>query len=331
MSIKDSLCRIDFVLEVIAGGDDRYTFRVRLKPDPERYEWHERDGERWLFDKLDGTYYPPRVLQDLAEQMAGQPIYYCQQEVGEAQAYIRSRLPAISAMLDGSDSAEVLADKSEAFLEKLGEGELGFVILSIDLVGSTQLSVALGSVDYRAIIKVVFYELSKVVPKFHGHVLKYTGDGLIAYFSAPTICAKGDLAVDCALTIHGLVYKALNPLLEERGLPSIDIRIGMDVDDAHVAAIGSSATKRHMDIIGSVIGITTKIEALAAPGEVCLGAALERNIHTNWRQICQPVSLPEDWPYKDVGARPYRVFVVRPSPPQPEDQGQGHTTGTRRG
>ena len=32
--------------------------------------------------------------------------------------------------------------------------------------------------------------MSEIIPKFHGHVLKYTGDGLIGYFPEPSFITK---------------------------------------------------------------------------------------------------------------------------------------------
>lgn len=93
-------------------------------------------------------------------------------------------------------------------------------------------------------------ELSGVVPLFRGHVLKYGGDGLIAFMPGPSQNHQNDLAIDCALTMHMLVYAAMNPMLEEAGLPLIEVRIGIDAGEASVRVLGSSATKRHADIIG---------------------------------------------------------------------------------
>jgi adenylate cyclase len=151
-----------------------------------------------------------------------------------------------------------------------------------------------------------------VVPQFHGHVLKYGGDGLIAYFPEPSFIIKNDLAIDCALTMHGLVYAALNQCFSEGNLPGIEVRIGLDSGEAYVMAIGSAETKRHADIIGDVVSLAAKIQSRARTGEIWLGETMERNLHTMWREICEKCNEMNDWEYKNQEGRPYRLFRVAP-------------------
>ena len=153
--------------------------------------------------------------------------------------------------------------------------------------------------------------MSETVPKFHGHVLKYTGDGLIAYFPEPSFIIKNDLALDCSLTIRKLAYEGINQVLEENGYPQINIRIGLDSGNAYVIAIGSLKTKRHKDIIGSVVSLAAKIQSLGAPGDILLGDITERNLHTMWRQLCEEIQLKDDWQYKGEDSKPYKVYKIK--------------------
>jgi len=311
MSDKRMSFRMDFVQEIISVDEDKRTFTVRLTPNPRRYEWKEVDGERYLYDKLDKVLFPERVLFDLAKQMAGQPIYFQPQEIDNAEQYIKSRMPIIRARLKGDEKPAPFEDKSEAFLESLAQDKLGFVIMCVDIVGSTKLSTKLEPEKYTRLISTVLYEMSEIIPKFHGHVLKYTGDGLIGYFPEPSFITKNDLAFDCALTIRRLVYTGLNPILKENGYPCIDIRIGLDSGDACIITIGSPETKRQKDIIGAVVSLAAKIQSLGEPGDILLGDVTERNLHTMWRQICEEIKLRRDWVYKGEDGKPYRVHKVK--------------------
>jgi len=311
MSDKRMSFRMDFVQEIISVDEDKRTFTVRLTPNPRRYEWKEVDGERYLYDKLDKVLFPERVLFDFAKQMAGQPIYFQPQEIDNAEQYIKSRMPIIRARLKGDEKPAPFEDKSEAFLESLAQDKLGFVIMCVDIVGSTKLSTKLEPEKYTRLISTVLYEMSEIIPKFHGHVLKYTGDGLIGYFPEPSFITKNDLAFDCALTIRRLVYTGLNPILKENGYPCIDIRIGLDSGDACIITIGSPETKRQKDIIGAVVSLAAKIQSLGEPGDILLGDVTERNLHTMWRQICEEIKLRRDWVYKGEDGKPYRVHKVK--------------------
>jgi class 3 adenylate cyclase len=157
------------------------------------------------------------------------------------------------------------------------------------------------------------YELSELISAHHGHVLKYTGDGLIAYFPEPNYVGKNDLAIQCAQMMRRLVYEAINPELENLGKPGIQIRIGLESGDAVIVSLGSPAAKHQRDIIGSVISLAAKIEKEASPGEILMGESLNRSIHTSWRLKCEEVQAPEPWLKKKTNGTPYRLFRLTDS------------------
>lgn len=303
--------RMDFIQRFISVDEESGTMTVALEPDPRRYEWKEVDGKRYLYDKFDNTSIAEDDYRDFIRQAIGLPLYSQPQMLGDAEEYIKSRKPLITCMLQGFDRPPTFQDKSEQFLESLEVDNLAFVIISLDIVGSTKLATSTDPKTYARLISTVLHELSEVIPKFYGHVLKYTGDGLIAYFPEPSFIRKNDHALDCALTLRGLIYKALNPILEQQGFPSIDVRIGIDAGEAYVETIGSPETKQHKDIIGAVVSLASKIQSRAKPGEIYLGNTVERNLYTPWRQICEPVELGIDWTYKESGGSIYRVHRVK--------------------
>jgi adenylate cyclase len=303
--------RFDLTLEVTSWDDKSGILSVTFKPDPRRYEWKEIDGKRYLYDKLDNTAFPESVYLEMYKQLEGQPIYYQPPKITDAQTYFQSRVQAIEDMLNGQETVATFVDKSEDFLESLASDKLSFVIISLDIVESTKLATATDQKTYAQLISVILYELSEVVPKFNGHVLKYTGDGLIAYFPEPSFITKNDLAIDCALTLRGLIYKAINPLLKQRGFPNIDIRIGLDAGEAYIKTIGSPETKQHKDIIGAVVSLAAKIQSKADNGGIYLGDTVERNLYTTWRLICEPVDLGPKWDYSDLEGNIYRVHRVK--------------------
>lgn len=311
MSIRDRRRRFDFCSRVVPDpeGDG---FLIEITPDPSRYEWHEVNGEQVLFDKLDGCRLPPGFLRKVAEYTATHPTHVEPPQIRDAAEYVRIRTPLIRERLEGRIASATLCDRSTAFLEDLREQDIGFIIVSADLVASTDLWRAVDRDRCVLIFQTVQHEFSEVVAGFHGHVLSYAGDGLIAFFAQPTIMSKADLAIDCALTLHRLLYTAVNPLLGAHDLPRLELRIGMDVDDARVTITGSPTTKSQLDILGEVVSLTTKIQQIATPGVICVGAALERNLHTRWRKFLHPCALPSDWPHADFDNSPYQVFACRP-------------------
>lgn len=306
---KENSFRFDVVTEVLSANDETGEVELFMRPDPRRYEWRDKGSEQLLYDKFDNMYFPRDVFRQFAEQLRNLPITYEVPRIKDAQEYTRGRRMGIAAMLDGSPPVTGFADKSETFLEALAGDRLGFVVLSIDIVGSTALATSEHADGFHHLVIPTFlFELSEIVPLFNGHVLKYTGDGLIAYFPEPSFMRKNDLALDCALTMHGLVYRVLNPELTRRGLPELEVRTGIDAGDAFVEVIGSAESKRHADIIGVVVSLATKIQTRAEPGGICLGEIAVRNLHTEWRQGCRAVEPLADWTYTDSQGNSYPYY-----------------------
>jgi len=305
--------RMDFVHKIINLDNKAKTFTAVLEPDPRRYEWKEIDGNCCLYDKLDDVYIPEHVYLNFIEQASGKPIYLQSREVrpGKALEYTKSHKSRVINMLKGHERPPVLVDKSEAFLNSLKVDNLNFVIISLDVVDSMKLAKGRDPTSYARLIKTILYELSEIAAKFKGHVLKYTGDGLLAYFPEPSYTNKCDLAVDCALTMRALVYRILNPILKETKFPTIDIRIGIEAGKANIEVIGSPGTKQHKDIIGVVVSLAAKMQAEAGPGEIYLGNTVKRNLHSMWRQTCEPVNLGEDWNYRDSSGNIHKVYRIR--------------------
>lgn len=302
--------RMDFVMRIESFDEKTGKAKVVFEPNPKRYEWKVENGKKYLFDKLDKIIIPQDALAQAASKMNGMPVYFEPPLILDVEKYIKSRIFHIQKFLNEYKEPPSFQDKSEEFLKSLEIDQLAFVIMSIDIVGSTKIAISLDSKKYAKLISTVLFEISNVIPKFHGYILKYTGDGLIAYFPEPSFITKNDLAVNCSIIIRRLVSEGLNTVLNDNNFPCIEIRIGLDSGDAFVETIGSPEAKQHKDIIGSVVNLATKIQSKAKPGQIYLGASVERNLHTSWRLYCEPVSV-NDWLYKDTNGEIYRLFRIR--------------------
>jgi len=301
--------RIDFILETETIDEEKGIIGIKLTPKPERYEWRgDTKGRRFLYDKLDDIWIPEEEFKKFAEKMNGIPMYFQPPKISSANEYIDTRIPEIKKMFENQKTKPTFEDKSEIFLESLKDDKLGFAIMIVDLVGSTKLSQEMNGDDYAKLIEVFTYEMSTVIPKFLGHVLKYTGDGLIAYFPEPVFITKCDLALDCGLTMRKLVYEGLNPLFEEHGLKKVNIRIGIDAGEAFIIVVGNPETKQHKDIIGGVINVASKIQNLADIGGIVVGDTMLKNLHTDWRTNFKELEVDDKWPYKDENDNPYKVY-----------------------
>lgn len=280
------------MIKVLEEADDG-RLRIELVPHPDRYEQRTVNGEACLFDRLERALIPWRVIIDGFNRSGPLPIFAQRPTISDSAAYAEGRREGIRKSLNAvALDDEPPADRAAENLDELVGRELGFVVLSIDLVGSTKLAASLPIRRFQRMTRVVLDEMSEVIPHFLGHVLKYTGDGLIAYFNEPSYITKNDLAVDCALTLRRVVA-AVNLELVDAGFPAIQVRMGIDSGDAIATMIGSPRTKRLSDLVGVVVHLATKIQEAAPPGAILLGDATVRSLHTSWRARTTPYGAAE--------------------------------------
>jgi class 3 adenylate cyclase len=301
---------MDILTEVVSADQATGEVVLRIFPDPRRYEWREEDGETVLYDRFDDLTYTKDFVMSLLKQSQTMKPLAQPQLLGNAIEYVSRRAETIQRRLKGELPPEPLADVASTVLEKYLNQKHSYVALVVDIVGSTRLAKSIGPEDMARLIRVVLDEMSALLRPFYGHVLKYTGDGLIAFFAAPNFIRMNDHALDCALTLRRLVYCGLNPALKEWGYPPVDIRIGIEGGEGVAVTLGSSDTRRSVDLLGDFINMASKLQALAPPGGVFLGYVSERNLHVGWRQQLIEVTPAAEWDYLDGDKRPYRVFAA---------------------
>lgn len=306
---------MDLVQEVIdleeheekEGG----TMTAILKPNPDRYETIEDDNGdiKGYLDTFDNTLFSITVVKQMAEQMEGLPIHHSPSQIDDIQKYIGKRGRAMKRLFDGEFENHGFADASEEFLENLiEENSREFVILFIDIAGSTNLNQQLGDRSYAQIIRLFHREIALLVGQFNGHILKFLGDGLVAYFPDESYVGRHDNSIDCALCMKYMILGGINPILRSEDLPEIQFRIGLDSGDAEIVPIGASGFKQKADLIGETINLASKIEAQAETNSIYIGADTERGLHTQWRKHTQKVENLKDWDYQKDGTSEYELY-----------------------
>jgi class 3 adenylate cyclase len=86
----------------------------------------------------------------------------------------------------------------------------------VDLVGSTKMSMVL-SVERMAKIIIIFsHDLSNVVERYNGFVLKYVGDAIIAFFPSNFNKYQScNTAFQCAKSMINIIENCINPILKK--------------------------------------------------------------------------------------------------------------------
>lgn len=213
--------------------------------------------------------------------------------------------------------------ESEKILEPYAESKVTLVILNIDLVESTKLSMILPVDKLAAIIRTFAQEMSLLIAAYGGYVLKYVGDAVLAFFVVnPNPAADLRMympcmnAISCACSMIRVIRQGINPILQQYDYPELKVRIGIDVGENVVVQYGWDTyrqdekivlKKPHLDVLGYTISIAAKITAIAQPDQIIIGQLVYNILEEEQRRTFTRLSItPELWNY--VSANTGKIY-----------------------
>ncbi|NHH98964.1 hypothetical protein DYY66_1022 [Candidatus Nitrosotalea sp. FS] len=265
-----ALSEYDSVI-LIAANKQKTSFPFGLTTSNVKLEPQAVEGEKGYYDVIEKKFVPLENLESVVSQV--KPVENFQIMTPDDEFLIQSltriqrNFSLYKRKQSDSYSQAFLKYISNRFLSLWPENEINTAILYVDIVGSTKIATALSSDELSGLIKVFSEEMSVVVSKHAGFVLKYTGDAVIAFF--PELKDFGNMAenaVRCARSMNMLITHSLNPMFASFGLPKINIRIGIDVGKNRIVVLGSEP-----DLIGHSISIASKILPFAQPNQMTVG------------------------------------------------------------
>ena len=130
-------------------------------------------------------------------------------------------------------------DESDKFLRSHVDMKLPMIVIIVDLVGSTEMTLTLPTEKLAIIISSFSQEMRYVVRHHEGYVLKYVGDAVIGYFVAedsPLLIA--DNAINCAKTMIDVIERGINPILTEYDYPELRVKIGREATHGRTRVFG---------------------------------------------------------------------------------------------
>jgi class 3 adenylate cyclase/predicted ATPase len=145
-------------------------------------------------------------------------------------------------------------------------------VLFCDLVGSTALAARLDPEDLREVIGAYHRATAAVVECFEGHVARYLGDGVLAYFGWPRAHEDdAERAVRAGLQLVEAVA-GLEPHAEVR----LQARVGIATGQVVVGDIVGEGATRDEAVVGETPNLAARLQALAEPGTVVISQASRR-------------------------------------------------------
>lgn len=147
-------------------------------------------------------------------------------------------------------------------------------ILFTDIVGSTSLAEKLDPEEWKEVISGAHQRVIQVVQHYEGTIAQLLGDGVLAFFGAPSTHEDDPVrAVHAALDIQEQISQYANEL---RGyIDNFDMRIGLNTGMVVVGGVGSGQHIEYL-AIGDAVNIAARLQSAAQPGKVLISESTAR-------------------------------------------------------
>jgi class 3 adenylate cyclase len=150
-------------------------------------------------------------------------------------------------------------------------------VMFVDLVGSTALSARLDPEEMGAVLRAYQNAVAGEVARFEGHVAKFMGDGVLAYFGWPVAHEdEAERAVRAGLAVRDAVAQLTG------GEAPLACRIGLATGLVVVGELIGEGVAQEQTVVGDTPNLAARLQALAAPGQVVVGEATRRLLGTGF-------------------------------------------------
>jgi class 3 adenylate cyclase len=148
-------------------------------------------------------------------------------------------------------------------------------VLFADVVGFTPLAEARSAEEVVALLNELFSVLTEIVFRHGGTVDKFVGDCIMAVFGAPVPAADHARRALAAAEDMMRFLEAAND--EWREKYDVEIRLGIGVNSGE-AIVGNIGSQKRMEytVIGDVVNVAARLEAIAAPNQVLVAEGTQR-------------------------------------------------------
>lgn len=201
---------------------------------------------------------------------------------------------------------QILARKNEL---QLGGEEKEATVLFCDIRGFTTLAEHLAPPQVVELLNGYFTRMVGVIGAHEGMVDKFMGDAVMALFGVPFGRGEEPLrAVQCALALRQAV-QSFNEERRRSGLPALAVGIGINTGPVVAGNIGSQQRMEYT-VIGDTVNIASRLQSIAAPGEILVSEATFRRMADKVRATAlEPMTLKG----KSVPVGVYRIDEVAPA------------------
>lgn len=306
----DILGRIDFSITPLLVDEDNRRIQIRIEPNADRYKVIEINGESGYLDLYTSIFIPESMMCSALEQMSSRfgemSMHSLSPAIKSLPPYSRTRLASVTKQLtNGIYEAPPEAAKTHVDLQEFTT-EKYVAFLSVDICKSTLLR-KLNPESFDKSHEVFIQELATLVGLYNGTVLKFTGDGFIAYIDYPAFTVQADTAIALGKALIYHLVNCINPAINANGLTELSMRVGIEFGLARAKTFSVQATgKSQTDFISDALNFAVKIQESCEVNEVRVGQSLRDLLHESHLKKLSQVNYDSS----DTGQDNYRVYSL---------------------
>jgi class 3 adenylate cyclase/predicted ATPase len=152
-------------------------------------------------------------------------------------------------------------------------------VMLCDLVGSTALSAQLDPEEMRDVLRLYQDAAAGAVARFEGHVAKFMGDGVLAYFGWPKAHEdEAERAVCAGLELVRIVA-TLAPPTKLR----LEVRVGVATGLVVVGDLIGEGAAQEEAVVGETPNLAARLQSLAEPGGVVISPVTRQLVGGRFR------------------------------------------------
>ena len=230
------------------------------------------DVSTWLRDLGLANYVPAFRANDIdaevLSRLTAEDLTRHRRDVGRTSSQAARRHRRTRARMRPGRAAEPIA----ATTRPVDAERRQLTVLFCDLVGSTELAARLDPEDLREVMGGYHRITAAAVERFEGHVARYLGDGVLAYFGWPRAHEDAaERAVRAGLELVGAVAR-----LESHADARLQARVGIATGQVVVGDLVGEGAARDEAVVGETPNLAARLQALAKPGTVVISQGTRR-------------------------------------------------------
>lgn len=155
----------------------------------------------------------------------------------------------------------------------LGGEKRTVTIMMTDLRGFSALADGIDAQDVVALLNGYLEAMTGIIVRWGGTIDEFIGDAILVIFGAPLLRADDHVrAAACALEMQREM-PAVNAANAAKGLPAVEMGIGLHTGEVVVGNIGSLQRAKY-GVVGRAVNFASRVETYTVGGQVLVSQAL---------------------------------------------------------